>query len=86
MQNENKNHEMCKFLDCLHDNVPSVLHSSKLKLDDGTTINHQDYTLTQILLGGDQLTVSRAKSAKGMRINHEHSNSCLKGIIPAIED
>ena len=45
-----------------------------------------DYKLTKILLGGDQLTVARAHSAKGMRVNHENAKSCLKGIIPVIED
>jgi len=86
LHNENINHEMCKILDHLHKYVPSTSVSREVKLDDGTTINHEDYMLTPILLGGDQLTVARAQSAKRMRVNHENSVNCLKGIIPVIED
>ena len=55
-------------------------------LDSGETIIHMDYKVIKILLGGDQLTVARAHGAKGMRVNHETAKSCLKGIIPVIED
>ena len=77
---------MCKILDCLHEYVPSTPVPSEVVLDSGETTIHMDYKLTKILLCGDQLTVARAHGAKGMRVNHENAKSCLKGIIPVIED
>lgn len=77
---------MCKILDNLHDYVPSTITTSEVTLDSGEKITHVDYKLTKILLGGDQLTVARAHGAKGIRLNHEDSKSCLKGIVPVVED
>ena len=77
---------MCKILDNLHDYVPSTSSSHVVTLDDGTTENHTDYNLTRILMGGDQLTVARANTAKLIRLNHENSKSRLRGIVPVIED
>lgn len=48
--------------------------------------SHTDFELVKLLLGGDQLTVARIHSAKGIRANHEDSKSCLKGLIPVVED
>ena len=84
--NENVTHEMCKILDNLHDYVPSTSSSHVVTFDDGTTENHTDYNLTRILMGGDQLTVARANTAKLIRLNHENSKSRLTGIVPVIED
>ena len=66
--NENVTHEMCKILDNLHDYVPSTSSSHVVTLDDGTTENHTDYNLTRILMGGNQLTVARANTAKLIRL------------------
>lgn len=77
---------MCTILDCLHKYVPSTSTSEQVTLDSGEKVTHIDYNLAPILLGGDQLTVARARGAKSIRRNHENTKHCLKGIIPVIED
>ena len=61
--------------------TPSTSSSHVVTLDDGTTENHTDYNLTRILMGGEQLTVARANTAKLIRLNHENSKSRLRGIL-----
>ena len=39
-----------------------------------------------ILLGGDQLTVSRIRSAQAARLNSESGSGQLRGFMPVVED
>lgn len=39
-----------------------------------------------LLFGGDQLTVARARGAKKTRKNSTSLDKCLDGLIPCIED
>lgn len=84
--NENKVDEMCKILDELHKYVPSMSTEEEIALPDGRVFSHNDYKLSQILLGGDQVTVARVRGAVGVRSNHENAQDRLEGIVPVIED
>lgn len=40
----------------------------------------------QLLFGGDQLTVARARGAIMIRENSEHAQGRLEGFVPVVED
>ena len=50
--NKNKVDEMCKILDVLHKYVPTTTTEGET-VPDGQVFSHEDYSLIQILLGGD---------------------------------
>ncbi|XP_019858884.1 PREDICTED: uncharacterized protein LOC109587103 isoform X2 [Amphimedon queenslandica] len=78
LQNENKVDGMCAIMDELHKYVPKVLkHQGSTKEED---------RLYQVLAGGDQVTVVRARSAIGIRRTHDTNTEKLKGIVPVVED
>ena len=52
----------------------------------GEEIETNEEVLYQILGGGDQLTVTRSRSAIGIRRTHDSNREKLLGIIPVIED
>ena len=45
-----------------------------------------DTSFFTVLLGGDQLTVARAKGAQAMMASHDRPSDHLEGIIPIVED
>ena len=51
----------------------SSTFSETVTLEDGSTIEHGDYKLMRILMGGDKLTVARASAAKCIRLTYENS-------------
>ena len=78
--------EMCHIMDNLHKYVPSLAYEKKVKLPSGHEITVNDAILCEILLGGDQLTVARARSSIAVRANHETMEEKLRGLVPVIED
>uniref|UniRef100_A0A1X7VUI6 DUF6589 domain-containing protein n=1 Tax=Amphimedon queenslandica TaxID=400682 RepID=A0A1X7VUI6_AMPQE len=86
LRNENKIDEMSKILDELHKYVPAKEVSSQNTLPNGESEEVTDDKLYQILIGGDQLTVARARSAIGIRRNHNTNKEKLQGLIPVVED
>ena len=40
----------------------------------------------QVLIGGDQLTVARIRSAQAARLNSESGSGQLRGFLPVVED
>ena len=84
--NENKVAEMAQILDCLHKYVPSQAMEKVFTLPDGTKISRGDYHHVPVLLGGDQLTVARARGAQAIRSSHDNATERLSGIIPVVED
>lgn len=86
LHNENKVDEMSCIMDELHKYVPArdVHHHSTLP--NGETEEETTEKLHQVLFGGDQLTVARARSAIGMRRTHDTNREKLQGLIPVVED
>ena len=77
------------MLDILHKYVPMVESSTTEVVDvDGvqeeTTVTHQD--LYKILLGGDQLTMERARGIQDIRDNSDNPSHRLVGLVPTCED
>jgi L1 cell adhesion molecule like protein len=84
--NENKIDHMCLILDQLHKYVPLKEVTSSAVLPNGELQQIMEENLYEILGGGDQLTVVRARAAIGVRRTHNTNREKLKGIIPVIED
>ena len=55
-------------------------------VDGDEVISISKTKLHPILLGGDQLTASRARGAKKAKVNSFESESRLDGLIPMAED
>ena len=73
-------------MDDLHKYVPSQESTQNMELHDGGSIQFTDSVLCELLFGGDQLTVARARSGVAIRANHETSLEKLQGLIPVTED
>ena len=73
---------MSKILRNFHQLVPTHDKEGHLTLPNG------EMTLAcfTVLLGGDQLTVARARGAQAMRASHDRSSDRLEGISPVVED
>jgi len=90
-RNENKLDEMCDIMGKLHDYVPARDVKQWYDLfQDGHAIEIDEEMFHQILFGGDQLTVARARGSVAIRSDH-HSNICssrdrLEGLLPVCED
>ena len=81
MKNENDLNEMGEILDCLGKYVPFI-ENIEYEDEDELKVHHFHH----ILLGGDQVTVARVRSAQRMRQNSESGQRRLQGFIPVIED
>ena len=86
-RNENKMEDMCDIMDKLHEYVPSkpVIESFSLFADE-PDVEFDDEIFHQILLGGDQLTVARARGSIGARQDHITRRERLEGLLPVVED
>lgn len=90
LKNENVLTEMVDILDALHKYVPGCTSTQSIDFDThGGSIRSVDVQVqffTHILIGGDQLTASRIRSAQRVLRNSESRNERLEGFIPVIED
>jgi L1 cell adhesion molecule like protein len=86
LKNENKIDEMCDIMEDLHKYVPSLPINEQIVLPNGEKYELCDTDLWQIVFGGDQLTVVRARAAASIRDDHNTSKDKLNGLIPVIED
>lgn len=84
--NENKLDEMGKILSEFHKYVPTLNRIGHLTLPNGSSIDYDDSRFFQILFGGDQLTVARARGAQSLRATHDSAKERLEGVCPVIED
>lgn len=82
LKNENAIDEMIDVLQDLSQYIPQR-KDPHVHQDDESLPNHNSHN---ILLGGDQLTEVRARSAIRMRQNSETGSGKLQGFIPVIED
>lgn len=70
----------------LHQYVPTLSSSHECILNTGETAQEERAAIHPILVGGDQLTVARARVAIKAKANSQTPSKKLSGIIPAIED
>ncbi len=70
----------------LHQYVPKTESEGIYTLPTGETITYDDTKFHQILFGGDQLTVARARSAQVLRSTHDSAVSRLSGLEAVVED
>lgn len=84
--NENKLDDMSKILENFHKLVPTLDIEGHLSLPNGNSLDFDDTRFYKIFLGGDQLTVARARGAQALRASHDRPIDRLEGIVPVIED
>lgn len=77
---------MCKFIDTIHKYVPALMKKTQETMDDGDILERIDFMAWNTLLGGDQLTVARARGAASIRAGHDSPKERLCGLVPTIED
>lgn len=81
LKNENKNSEMVEIMSEIHKYVPLKAHNVTYTVaDNNEVVSITNDKLHPILLGGDQLTCARARSAKKAKINSVDPSSRLDGI------
>ena len=82
---------MCEVMDKLHEYVPAKSVKELYDLfNDGNGIEIDEEVFHQILLGGDQLTVARARGSAAIRSDHLTSictrRDRLEGLLPVVEN
>lgn len=82
---------MCEIMDKLHEYVPATDVKEFYDLfDDGDIIEVEEEVFYQILFGGDQLTVARARGSAAIWSDHVTSicsrRDRLEGLLPVVED
>ena len=73
---------MCDIMDDLHAYVPSHTPNT----DQQQSLEDKIQLVHPILLGGDQLTVARVRSAQKLRCNEFTPADRLEGLIPFSQD
>ena len=82
---------MCEIMEKLHEYVPATNVKEYYDLfDDGYLMEVEEETFHQILFGGNQLTVARARGSCSIRCDHVTSITSrrdrLEGLLPVVED
>ena len=78
---------MMDILEHIQSYVPSKYVQRQMSVprsDEVVTLDDQDFATT--LMGGDQLTVARARGAQLIRSNSESNTDRLVGVLPVCED
>lgn len=61
LHNENRLNEMCLIMDALHSYVPVMPVTRSCETPQSGVITHDDFELSPILFGGDQLAVASSE-------------------------
>ena len=61
-----------------------MLSSVQLEIDTGITAEVERANMHRILIGGDQLTVARARSAQKARLNVQTPSKRLQGLVSVL--
>ena len=78
---------MIEIMSHFHQYVPVIEGSKQVYVADiDETVSVPEASLYKLLLGGDQLTVARARSAMKIRMNSPSPVKRLAGFIPVVED
>ncbi|KAL5484392.1 hypothetical protein EMCRGX_G020883 [Ephydatia muelleri] len=86
LKNENKIDEMTEILTDLHQYVPCVTQEESASLSTGQVVTKKTEYMHRILIGGNQLTVARMRSAINIKNNSWTATGRLEGFIPVAED
>ena len=70
----------------LHQYIPIVTSTEQRVTSTGEVILEEKAKVHHILVGGDQLTAVRARSAIKATVNSQTPLKSLSGIVPVIED
>lgn len=90
LKNENVLNEMIDIVDVLHKYIPKTTstqtfnHCARDGRAKAITVNIDHFN--HILVGGDQLTVSRFHGSQGILHNCDNGGERGEGLIPVIED
>ena len=76
---------MIDIMTHIHQYVPCYVHEEEHDIQ-GEMVKVAKESVYPILFGGDQLTASRARSAKKAKVNSVKSSARLEGLIPVAED
>lgn len=86
-KDENKLEDMVCILEHLHEYIPKLEQERTVEgIPFGDEDVLRDQKFHRVLLGGDQLTVARARSCQRGRGNSDTGLSKLSGVIPVAED
>lgn len=86
-KNENIVDDMCTIMDQIQTYAPSISKTKQAFSKDGDVVAEiEDTNFHKILIGGDQLTVTRCRGAAAARSDHRTSLECLRGLVPVSED
>jgi len=86
LKNENKTEEMVDIMSHLHKYVPTLSSTHECTITTGEKVQEERAVIHPILVGGDQLTVARARSAIKAKVNSQTASKRLAGIVPIAED
>ena len=76
---------MCQKLAELHQHVPLIIEEASLSLANGEMRNHPVMNMFKIILGGDQLTATLARSAISIHASHLTALNRLEGLIALLK-
>ena len=86
-KDENKLEDMVCILEHLHGYIPTLEQERTIQdAPSGDTNVLKDQLFHQVILGGNQLTVARARSCQRGRENSDTGLSKLSGVVPIAED
>ena len=77
---------MIEILTQLHKYVPQSAYCVERAVSTGVVEKLEKANMRQTILGGDQLTAARARSAIQGKMNAQTPQKSLLGIVPVIED
>ena len=78
---------MVCILDHIHQYIPMLEQEQRVQVTPSSDEDVlRDHRFHRVLLGGDQLTVARARSCQRGRGNSDSGMSKLSGVIPIAED
>jgi len=86
LYDENKLDEMSHVLEHYMQFVPKVEASGFILLPSGEKVEYDNTKFNAKLLGGDQLTAVRVRSAQALRDTLDSATQRFEGLIPVIED
>ena len=87
LKNENKADDMVEIMSHLHQYVPAVEHTKTVFVPStGEMVQIKHAVFNKIFLGGDQLTVVRARGSQNAMENSISPSTRMRGLIPCIED
>lgn len=76
---------MVEVMEHLHKYIPERIVKEHYVIDDIDMVIEKS-SISPVLFGGDQLTASRARSAKKAKINSTTSSKRMDGLVPVAED